>query len=557
MANFIRVNNIASASIAELQANGTDVMNQGNVYKFLAGALSGNVYIGRIGNSVYALTIGSGYSCTWWWSDYANDEFPQTTNLVATTFQTVYAGYLADKRIAWNWTQTLTDFSNTSEMYQAFYSDYVSPEEEDTIVVRVTATDADEDDNDEGGISGPNTGEAGTFDDSSDIISLDPLPSINAVNTGLVNIFRPSLAELQSLGNYMWTNIGDIPDNFKKLFSNPIESIIAFHIMPVFPDVGPSQTIKLGLWETNTQMSPVLSQWYEKDFGIISIEPYWGSALDYAPYTKISIFLPFIGSVQLNTDEVMASEIHLRYRFDLLTGQCVAIIATGNSHIYQFTGECGVTIPITSADWSRVYQAAIGAIGAVAVGATGIVGAATATAGGLAGQTASIANASQSVAAAGDAFANVNATSKGVKGVTAMREQLLIAAERANASSAQVANGPTRRSSSLKTASAIIRAVDNVAGNVMGAKAIINHSGNISGSVGLIGVKTPYVLIEYPNQSLAQNYKHFVGYPSNIYSSLSNLTGYTECESVIVEGIHATDDEIAEITEALKSGVYL
>ena len=74
----------------------------------------------------------------------------------------------------------------------------------------------------------------------------------------------------------------------------------------------------------------------------------------------------------------------------------------------------------------------------------------------------------------------------------------------------------------------------------------------------MLGVKTPYVMIEYPNQSLADNYKHFVGYPSNMYARLGDLSGYTECEQVLAGSlVNQTDAEMSELVEALKGGVYL
>lgn len=380
--------------------------------------------------------------------------------------------------------------------------------EVDTIVVRVTAMPSDT--NDEGGISDYAGGD-GTFDDNSNNVPLPNMPTISAANSGLISIFRPSLNELKSLGSYLWTNIGDVPDNIKKLFSNPMDYFIAFHIVPCYPDVGESRTIKIGLWDTTISMPPVLSQWQELDFGSITIPLYWGSALDYAPYTKISMFLPFIGSVSLNTDEVMNQSISLKYRVDLVSGQCVACILVGNDALYQFTGECSISVPLTGADWSRVYQAIVGAGVSVASGtAIGLTNAAV--------------GAEYSAAA-----------------TTAGQMAASNAANRANAIA--MAN--------------ITHGITNAVSNVISGKQQIQHSGSISGSAGLLGNRTPYVLIEYPNQSLPKDYKHFMGYPSNVYARLSELSGYTVCEQVIAQGIPCTDNELAEIIETLKGGVYL
>ena len=126
-------------------------------------------------------------------------------------------------------------------------------------------------------------------------------------------------------------------------------------------------------------MPPVLSQWNEIDFGSVNISEFWGSALDYSPNTKIHAMLPFIGSVQLNTDDVMGTTVGLVYRIDLLSGHLVAMITVNDEVLYQFTGECAVAVPLTGSDWSMVYGAIAGTIGAVAIGAAGAAAAGTAT----------------------------------------------------------------------------------------------------------------------------------------------------------------------------------
>lgn len=423
--------------------------------------------------------------------------------------------------------------------------------EKEGVVVTVLARLADP--NDQGGTSEQGGGQ-GTFDDTSDEIPVSPLPTISGTNSGMITLFRPSKSELDDLGRYLWTHITDFIENLQKIFSNPMDYFVAFHIVPCVPEVGEPRNIILGLWKSNVSMSPILSQFYEYDFGTARIPLYWDSALDYAPYTKVTLFLPFIGSVSLNTDEVMNQQLSLKYRIDLLSGQCVALLSVNDDCLYQFTGECSVSIPLTGADWSRIYSAAIGATTAVVAGVAGAATAGSAAAGSYLSRNA--ADLTNSVAAVGDAFANVNATSKGVAGVASMRQELINAASRANAASVGAARAAVGRSSALR-ATAIAHTVNNVAGNIAAAKPNVQHTGNITGSSGMLGMRTPYLLVEYPHQSLAENYKHFVGYPSNMYANLSTLTGYTECESVIVSGINATEEEIAEISDTLKAGVYL
>lgn len=410
------------------------------------------------------------------------------------------------------------------------------------------------DPNQQGGTSVSGGGQ-GTFDDSSDVVPIPPLPTLSASGCGLVTLFRPTLAELQALGSYLWTNITDFIENLNKLFMNPMDYIISLNILPCNPSVSSPRPINIGSVTTSISMPPVMSQWYEFDCGTININEYWGSALDYAPNTKISLFLPFIGSVSLNTDEVMGKRLGIRYRIDLLSGQCVAMVTVDSTVYYQYTGECAVSVPLTGADWSRIYSAAIGAIGA---GITGGIaaGAAGAAAGGA---TAALVtkDAAQTAVSAGTAFADINATSRGISGVQQMRQNMVQASQMALDAGRQAASAPTRVANGIRSMR-IANTVNNTVGQVISGKGYVTHSGTISGNAGMLGIKVPYVIIEFPNQSLAENYKHFAGYPSNMYVRLGDLSGYTECEQVLAGSlVNQTDSEMSELVEALKGGVYL
>jgi len=311
-------------------------------------------------------------------------------------------------------------------------------------------------------------------------------------------------------------------------------------------------------------MPPVLSQWYEHDCGTVRIDKYWGSALDYAPNTKISLFLPFIGSVQLNTDEVMNKTLGVKYRIDLLSGQCVALVTCDNDVYYQFTGECSVSVPLTGSDWSRIYSAAIGAVGTAIAGGIGANAAGAMAMRGNSGtqwvnDAARALNAGASAGQAyltkgmpiGDAHARQNLMDMMAMSMDLAKDAKAERTENAAENAALM----IRRSHSI-TSARIVDTVANTVSQVMGGKYSVNHSGSITGSAGMLGQRTPFVIIEFPNQSLAENYAHYAGYPSNLEGALSEFSGYTEVEQALVS-IRGTDSELSELLDALKSGVYL
>lgn len=94
--------------------------------------------------------------------------------------------------------------------------------------------------------------------------------------------------------------------------------------------------------------------------------------------------------------------------------------------------------------------------------------------------------------------------------------------------------------------------------NVATSRRIVQRSGDISGSAGLLDEFTPYIILHRPMQSLAATTRRDIGYRSNISATLSSLTGYTEVESIHLTGISgATDAELNMIEQQLKEGVII
>ena len=83
----------------------------------------------------------------------------------------------------------------------------------------------------------------------------------------------------------------------------------------------------------------------------------------------------------------------------------------------------------------------------------------------------------------------------------------------------------------------------------------IEKSGSISGSAGILNMQTPYLILVRPRQALPSRQNEFIGYPSLITVQLTELSGYTEVQSIHLEGISATQEELAEIQSLLMGGV--
>lgn len=361
---------------------------------------------------------------------------------------------------------------------------------------------ASDDPYDDAGESGTGGG-GGSFDDSGDDIPIPNLPALSAANAGFITLFNPSVSQLNSLADYMWTNAAFDVANFKKIFEDPMDCILGLSIVPISVTTSGSADVAIGnMLISSIQFPVVSSQYQEFNCGSIPLTtPFFGGYLDYEPYTKIQIVVPYCGTFQISADDVIGKTINLVYHIDVLTGSCVAMLKCGNSVLYQFNGSCAVNIPINSINYASTIENATRI--AVAIGTT--------------------------VATAG-----------------AAAPAIMAGGEAAGAAQATLFN------SAMNTAGA-------TAEGALSMKPSIERSGALSSSSGMMSVQTPYIVITRPRLCLPWNQNKIKGYPSFITVTLGDLTGqgYTEFDSVILSGLFLTDEEKGELDNILRTGVYL
>ena len=174
------------------------------------------------------------------------------------------------------------------------------------------------------------------------------------------------------------------PANWQKSIDDPMNAIVSLHALPVSPEVDGSTEIWIGNFGTGLTSPEVTSQYVAIDCGTLDIEEYWGSALDYSPYTRAEIYLPFCGVKDIAIEDIMNSTIHVMYHVDVLTGDCIAFVKCGLSVLYHFKGNCKMQIPLMSRSTDAMQTAIagiggiVGAAGAVATGGSSLLVAGTA-----------------------------------------------------------------------------------------------------------------------------------------------------------------------------------
>ena len=233
----------------------------------------------------------------------------------------------------------------------------------------------EEDPNGEGGYNDDDGG-YGTVR-RTDEVDFPELPPSALLNSGIIKMFNPSSAEMNDFVNFIYSSPSSIVDNFKKIWVNPMDSIISLGLVPFAVTQGTAEEVKFCGVSSGVYMHPITSQYITIDCGTLHLSEEYKSLLDYNSYTKVKCFLPFFGFVDLNADDVMDSDIHIKYNVDLLTGESLAIIKCSkvkdryainvNSCIYQFKGNVITQAPLTGNNYQQLYSGVLNLVTAVAL----------------------------------------------------------------------------------------------------------------------------------------------------------------------------------------------
>lgn len=205
-------------------------------------------------------------------------------------------------------------------------------------------------------------GGTGDGDNNSDSILIPEIPIKPYTLAG--NTYAITINQLSEFQNFLWT--GTFMQDINMLLESPIENVIGIVYYPfsleILGALGTDSNIVIGNVDTGVLGTTLDNTFSNRvDMGTFNFTEYFGSFLDYEPYTKISIYLPYIGYRELSPNIVMGKIINLEYTFDLMNGTCVAHIFVGTSLIYEFQGAVGVIIPISGSNANQRAKDMVGA----------------------------------------------------------------------------------------------------------------------------------------------------------------------------------------------------
>lgn len=108
--------------------------------------------------------------------------------------------------------------------------------------------------------------------------------------------------------------------------------------------------MKAGNYDFNFQAPVIHASIIDVDCGSVTVSEQYHNVLDYSPFSRLTIFLPFIGFVDLDDKMAMNNTIRVNYRVDVLSGRCLAEIyvmldGTTESCIASYAGTIATDEP--------------------------------------------------------------------------------------------------------------------------------------------------------------------------------------------------------------------
>lgn len=242
-----------------------------------------------------------------------------------------------------------------------------------------------------------------------------------------------------------------------------------------------------------------------KDLGEFDIKSRFGTKekphyMDFEPYTKLRVFLPYIGWRELDIKRYINKKVKVRYYIDTRTnGTCTACLIANGVLVDYFNGQMGVSMPITLTDFTSYANTQIRTL--------------------LGGGS--------------------DITSSGVDMVSSV----------ANSSPVGVGVGVTKGMANVGKTTYNLN-LNNVN----------NFNATKGGSTSMINQYLPQeVCFELEVQQIdkTSNAPELRGYPSNTSGRLYNFNGYLEVNEVQLVCEGATDSEKEEIISLLHSGIHI
>lgn len=151
-------------------------------------------------------------------------------------------------------------------------------------------------------------------------------------------IYEPTNANMKKINDAIFINAADgTTINVQQYFS----SYKKFYCK--IPVAGYKQ-LKGGRYDFGEQAPYVKEHTIVVDCGSVEIPEQYQSLLDYSPFSRLTIYLPFVGFQELDDKLVVGHTLKVQYTVDVLSGRCLAQLYVDSTDLKSCFAEYGGTI---------------------------------------------------------------------------------------------------------------------------------------------------------------------------------------------------------------------
>lgn len=335
-----------------------------------------------------------------------------------------------------------------------------------------------------------------------------------------------SASTINSLQSFL--NVSYTPDNVNFIAdfkgTNPADYIVSIQRYPFpIPHLSSTASILIGGVDTSLTANTLESDLYPTqhifEFGSIAIPEYYGDFRDYE--SKITLFLPFIGSVELDPRLFIGHLLSIDYLVDYDTGSIAAEIQRDGLTLETKTAHISITVPFFAANMGA-YQNVL-AQTEFAIEQSKIK---------------QISGIASTAISAGGAIAGAGAGLSDIGGASV---------------AGGLIGGTASMLSGLVQMQSLEYQLDHTAPSIGTLSVAAPANAFYMDDRARVLIIRPKMLSDYS----AEDYSHTVGNACAIPGKLGSFSGYTVAAAADLSGIPATAAEKTMIRKQLQSGVYV
>lgn len=186
-------------------------------------------------------------------------------------------------------------------------------------------------------------------------------PAVNSVKLSNLHNYWITQNQMQSFYSSVWeTDLTDfVKGAFTGIYSNLISNVVSLKFMPTTAEnlggTGDTSPVILGfktyddltVQTIGNTTAPIVN------IGSYKFSKEYNSFADYAPYTDVKLYLPFVGVVPIDTNLFMGSgggetaTLNVKAQYDLQSGLITYFLMRNKTMISSVSGHMAVEVPIS------------------------------------------------------------------------------------------------------------------------------------------------------------------------------------------------------------------